>query len=60
VYDIFEQKVVKTIDCIPIMENELLNEYFPELKNYEGAEDDMVTFILKGYPSKEEVAEMLK
>ena len=37
----------------------VLNSY-PELKNYHAEDDDMVTFILKGYPEKEEVIGILK
>lgn len=41
-------------------DNEMLDEYFPGLKDYEAKEDDRVTFFIAGYPDKEEIMEFLQ
>lgn len=41
-------------------DNEMLDEYFPGLKDYEAKEDDRVTFFITGYPDKEEIMEILQ
>lgn len=41
-------------------DQEMLDEYFPGLKDYDAKEDDRVTFLITGYPGKEEIMEILQ
>lgn len=41
-------------------DNEMIEEYFPGLKDYDAKEDDKVTFLIAGYPGKEEIMEILQ
>ncbi len=41
-------------------DHEMLDEYFPGLKDYDAKEDDRVTFLITGYPGKEEIMEILQ
>ncbi|MGN0132648.1 MAG: hypothetical protein ACI4AA_09430 [Lachnospiraceae bacterium] len=41
-------------------DSEVLEEYFPGLKDYNAQSDDMVTFFITGYPDKEEIMDILQ